>query len=479
MPDRPRDGFAWERAARAATLGLLVLLVVYTAWYLLRYSDFSNDDLDNLVLMQHTGFWQFVLMPTDVHYVPLHRLLSWLVYHVDPMAFGVAVAVMLAFHVGTLVYLAASLRLLGLGKSGGLLVCGYAASGLVIYGLAWWAHAEHRVPYVFFDMCAIYHYLAWLKGGRSRHLWMAALAFVLAFGFYEKAVMIPLHMLVAGYLAGEQRFRERLLHHARPPLLLVVGSGIYVLVYLLLHPGSAQASLMPALRADLEFVKVLFAGASGIGVETARDVPAHGWSWQLATMLAAGLAMLLWGVGRRRGGWKVLPALLLVLMLDNLPIVMSNRIALFGLMSPHQYRFGYEELHLAVLFIGIWWARTAFVPTSATGRKVAWSAGFLAVLAFAGLNASDIRTSRHATWSNLWLMAESHAYLAHLRQGLAVIRNPRPVFENAAVPGYLSIFRGTPDLRTLLPLFVPSVRFDSAAQARYRVLQNGQIVHVQ
>lgn len=479
MPDWHRDGFAWERGTRAATVGLLILLVAYTAWYLLRYSDFSNDDLDNLVLMHHMGFWQFLLLPTDVHYVPLHRLLSWLVYRIDPMAFGVAVAVMLAFHVGTLVYLSISLRLLGLGKAGGLLVCGYAASGLVIYGLVWWAHAEHRGPYVFLDMCAICHYLAWLRSGRARHLWVATVAFVLAFGFYEKAVLIPLHMLIVGYLAQEQHFRERFVRYARPPVLLAAGSCIYTLVYLLLRPGSVQATLAEALRADLEFMKVLFAGASGAGVEVARDIPAHGWSFQLAGILLVGLSMLFWSLWRGRGSWKVLLAMLFVLLLDNLPITVSNRVAMFGLMSPHQYRFGYEELHLSVLFIGIWWARAAVTPVTAAGRKLAWSAGFLLVMAFAGLNASDIRTSRHAAWSNLWLMAKSHGYLVHLRQGLAKVTDSRPVFENDPVPGYLSIFKGTPDTHTLLPLFIPLVRFNDGAGPHYKVLQNGRIVYIQ
>lgn len=479
MQGKQREEIAWERTTRIAIFVLLTLLVAYTAWYLLRYSDFSNDDLDNLVLMRHTGFWEFVLMPTDVHYVPLHRLLTWLVYHIDPMAFGVPVTVMLAFHIGTLIYLAISLRLLGVGKASGLLVCGYAASGLVIYGLSWWAHAEHRAPYVFLDVCAICHYLAWLRKGRALHLWVAAVAFVLAFGFYEKAILIPLHMLVIGYLWQEARFRERPGRCGWPPFLFAIGSGIYVLTYLLLHPASAQASLSQALRADIEFVKVLFTAVSGMGVEVARDIPAHGWSLQLVGILMIGSLMLAWSLWRGRGSWKVLLAMLLVLLLDDLPIAMSNRIAVFGLLSPHQYRFGYEELHLIALFVGVWWARTAIKPATATGRTLIWVAGFSMVIAFAGLNAINLRISRHTAWSGLWMMAYSHSYLAHLRQGLAKIANPEPVFENDPVPVYLSVFKITPDTRTLLPLFVPSVRFNVGAGPHYKVLQSGRIVYIQ
>ena len=113
--ERRLGDLAWERLTRRLAWATLALLVAYTAWYLLRYSDFNNDDLDNFMFMRSTGFWQFVLTPTNVHYVPLHRLLTWLVYHLDPMNFAVAVAVLMAFHLGTLVYLARSLHLLGLG----------------------------------------------------------------------------------------------------------------------------------------------------------------------------------------------------------------------------------------------------------------------------------------------------------------------------------------------------------------------------
>jgi hypothetical protein len=331
---------------------------------------------------------------------------------------------------------------------------------------------------VFFDALAICQYLAWLRDTRRARLWLAALAFVLACGFYEKAVFIPLHMLVVGALVQGRRFTRRPWRLAWPPLVLALGSAAYVLVYLLLHPASAQASLPVALRGDLEFAKVLFTGALGLGAEGWHDVPAHGVSWVLVLQLATALTMVLWSLRRGGGGcWAVL-ALLLVVMLDNLPIALSNRVAIFGLMSPHQYRFGYEELHLVVLFVGIWWARTVPVPTRVVRIRVAWAAGFVFLLAFAALQAADLRASRHARWSSLWLQARSHAYLARLRHGLATIAQPGPRFDNAPTPGYLSIFRGTPDLRTLLPLFQAGVRFDEGAGPRYRVQPDGRVVRI-
>lgn len=474
--DHIRNGDnAWTRRVVVATVAILV---VYTAWYLLRYTDFDNDDLDFLVIMKHSGFWSFVLTPADVHYVPLHQFLTWFAYQLAPMNYKVPVAILMAFHVGTLIYLGRSLRLLNAGQAGGLILCAYAASGLVIFGLFWWAHAEHRAPYVFCDVCAVYHYLAWLRSGRRFHLWIAAVAFVAAFGFYEKSVFIPMHMLVIGYLSDEARFRANLRRLAWPPLVLALGSAAFIAAYLHFLPASSRAGIGLAIRADLEFAKVLFAGATGLGVEAVHDVPVHGMSLRLAAVLLLGCAVVAWSFWRGRRSWLVLLAMLLVVLLDNLPIAMSNRVFWFGLGITHQYRFHYEELQLLALFAGLWIARSGFTPITGRGRTGTWLAGFAVVLVYAGVNAYNVRECRRQPLSPLWMASQSHGYLRHLRQGLAGITEPSPVFENDKLPPYLAIFGITPDTRTLLPLFLPGVRFDEGATPRYKVLRDGRVEQV-
>ena len=465
----------WSRLTRRVATVTAAFLVACTMWYLLRHSDFTNDDLDNFVLMQHTGFWQFVLTPTDVHYVPMHRLLTWLVYHIAPMRFSVALAVLMIFHVGTLIYLGCSLRLLKVGQASGPLVCGYAASSLIVFGLGWWAHAEHRVPYVFLDMCAVYHYMAWLGSRRRSNLWIAALAFVLAFGFYEKAVLIPLHMLAVGYLGDEQRFRADLRKNTWPPVLLSLGSAAYALFYLGLHPHTVQTAYAQAIRASLEFVKVLFAAASGFAMESFHDVPIHGMNLRFIALLLLGSIMLAWSIWRGHGSWKLLLAMLLIPFLDYLPITLSNRIGWFDLGIPHQYRFGYEELQLVVLFVGIWLTRVAIVPISEQRRRIVWLLGFCVVLAYAGVNSFNLRMSSYQSLSWQWDLNKSHAYLAHLRGDLADMAGREPIFENDKLPKYLSLFGITPDTKALLPLFVPNARFDDTASPRYKVLQDGHV----
>jgi hypothetical protein len=128
---------AWELLTHRIVIATIISLVIYTAWYLLRYSDFSNDDLSYLVIMKHSGFWQFVLTRAEVHYVPLHQLLTWLVFRVAPMNFAIPVGVLIVFHIGTLIYLARNLELLKACQADGLIACAYAASSLIIFGLVW------------------------------------------------------------------------------------------------------------------------------------------------------------------------------------------------------------------------------------------------------------------------------------------------------------------------------------------------------
>ncbi len=473
---RPVDGVS-SRWARNLVVATTALFVLHLVWYLHRYSDFSNDDLDNFVLLRQSGFWKFILTPTDVHFVPLHRFLTWLVYRVMPMNFSVAIAILLGFHVGILVYLTRIMRFLQIGLIGDLLVCGYAASAVVVYGLVWWAHAQHRAPYVFLDVCAIYHYLKWMKSGKAFHIYVIALAFVAAFGFYEKAVLIPVHMFVIAYLSDEARFRHGFRKFVLPPFMLLFGSFAYVLGYLFFNPSSVKTLPLLVARADLEFVKVFFAAVFGLSAQFIHDVPEHGMSIRLLCTVLVVIAAILWSVWHGQGAWKVPLAALFVLMLDYLPIVLSGRIAFFGLVFPHQYRYFYEDLQIIVLFAGIWAVRMGMAKSGIAHRK--WFVVYALVLVYAGVNINYLRAGRHQSETYLWVMEKSHRYLANIRAGANGFGGKAIVFENDRVPGYLSIFRITSDTRTLLPLFMPGVRFDDKGSPRYRVLDDGRFAQVQ
>jgi hypothetical protein len=289
-------------------------------------------------------------------------------------------------------------------------------------------------------------------------------------------VLIPVHLLLMGYLADECRFRQRAKAWLVPIAWMLLGSLCYVLVYLQTHKGVVSASPFLAIRADLEFAKVFFATAAGTGTEDSHDLPIQGFPIRLLCVVAVGCAATLWGARRERGSWKVPLAALLLVLLDNLPIALSNRSTWMGLPMMHQTRFGYEEWHLLAVLAAIWCKRTGVENALAVRRKVAWGMGFALVLAYGAVGASYVKSGRHHRISLLRIMDQSHRYLDNLRTGIAPLGDGTPVFQNDRVPSYLSLFRITPDTRTLLPLFLPHARFDDTAVPRYMVLGDGRIV---
>lgn len=468
----------WQQITRYVILVTATVFVAYLAWYLHKHSDFTNDDLDNFLLSQRLGFWEFVLAPTNVHYVPVHRFLSWLVYHLAPMNYSVAIAIVLAFQVGTMIVMARSLSLLRVGQIGGLIVCGYAASSLIVYGLVWWANAQHRVTYVFFDICAIYSYLAWMKNGRPIHLLLMAVVFVLAFGVYEKAIFIPLHMLLVGYLSDERLFRSRIRRFLIPPLCGLFLAFVYAASYLLLNRGSAHVALLPAVFADQEFAKTFFVTAFGFGTEDTPDTLMHGTSLRslcLTVLFGGALLVSLWRGG---GSWKIVLAAVALVMLDSLPVALSSRYIRLLPTVVHQSRYSYEELQLLALLVGIWCKRMGLAELSGIGSRRAWSLGFVLVLAYAVTNVSYERVGLRTPYGPLSTSDNSHRYLSNLRSGVAQIRGEAPVFQNDKVPGYISLLQSIPDTRTLLPLLLPNVKFDDKANPRFTVLQDGRVIRL-
>ncbi len=469
------------RLTRPVSTTIITIIVVSLGWYLHAHSDFSNDDLDNFLLMQRTSFWQFLMMPVDVHYAPLHRLLSYLVYHMAPMNFSVAIVIVLACHAATILLLIRTLHVLQTGRFGEVIVCAYASSALVVYGLVWWAHAQHRAPYVLLDTCAIYNYVMWVKSGQRIRLLYVTVSFLLALGFYTKAVFIPLHILCVGYLADEEQFRINARKLIQPPVLLLMASAMYVATYLAFH-HAVTSSPFDAIRADLEFAKVFLATAFGFSTQDCHDISAHGMSLPLLCLILTGGVVIMISWWRGRGSWKPLLAGFLILMLDFLPIAASNRNTVWSdYLGMHQTRYGYEELHLFALLVGIWSVRVGIATAQGVYGRMMWLIGLALVVLYAGTNAAYVRWALQPAsgLTPLSMMDQSHLYFRNLRAGLSQIPGSAPVFENDPIPRCLSVFQLIPDTRTMLPLFLRDARFDEGASPRYQVQLDGHIALIQ
>ncbi|RYZ74907.1 MAG: hypothetical protein EOP91_00905 [Lysobacteraceae bacterium] len=449
------------------------LSIAAFGWILLTGTDFSNDDLDFFMYLHRGDLLQLMLTPLNEHWVPFHRLSSWLVYRPGAMRLEVAVVILLAFHLMAVVYLRATLRRVGIGTAADVLTCAYASCAFLLFGLIGFANAQLRVPHVALCMMAIYHYLAWLDGGRPRHLWLAAVAFGLDLCVYQKAVLLPVYMGVAGWLALPQRFRAEPFKAVLLPACLLLVSIAVVVFYKLKIPSGFSLTLPGIIDFEWRMVGMLLAGILGVNADTlTADFSLDRrllWA-ALGTWLVAATA----SIALARGAWKAWAALLLVAALDFLPLTSSNRMFM-GEAVIHYYRYYYESIFLVFLLLGL----VSVQHVRSPGFRIApLHARALAVATLAIWAVLQFASLEHARAHNydFVLGAQVRPYMRSLRASLARIDEARPVFKDSAVPGYM-FFMSEPDLSSrIVPLLMPRARFEQDPESYHLVLESGEVV---
>lgn len=458
----------------ALTWLYLACCVAGFAWFLMVTGDFNNDDLDNFTTIRNGDLWRLMVSPLHGHWSPFHRFSTWLVYTVAPMRFEAAVLVLMALHAGTLVYLGATLRQFGLDLSGKVILCVYASCGLLLYGMIWWANAQLRVPHVLCCAAAIFHYVAWLKGGRNLHLVLAAGAFLIDLCVYQKSVLVPVYMGIVGLLAVPERFRAAPVAAAALPVGLFLVSIAFLAAYLKLSPAQMHPDFALASTMHWAVTKAFAGGLIGVTnyrVDGLDDPTTAMMQWGVGAFWLSIFLVSLWLAPRV---WKVWLAMFLVVMLDFLPLTTSSR-TFFGMLIAYSYRYHYEAIYLVAVFAGLVCAGT--VHSWAEGGKIFRSRTLaVAVVAiYAAVNVVAIGLARTGSFE-FEVSRMAHSYMGHLRNGLAWIKEPAPVFRDSTVPGYMSILVGPDKSSELVPLFIPDARFDPRSKEYYQVLESGKVV---
>lgn len=468
---------ARDRWLSTAAWALAALFVAIYVGYTLHYSDFNNDDLDNFLAIRAHGFWSYLALPLNVHWVPLHRLLSWFVYTVAPMRFGLAVAVLTICHVGSLFYLYATMRLVQAGRGGLIVFCCYSSCILIMYGVVWWANAQHRLPHVLLLSAAIYHYFRYVRGGNKWHACLVIAACLLDFGFYEKAALIPGYLVMLGICVDGRKVMQMPIRYLWIPGALLAVAVIYVLLYLCFMPLQTTAAPYSIVRGEWEFLRVLAGGL--IGVLFTSPVAAQAeeaWKWWLVAIawVAAFIASIRFAP---RTFW-VWIAMIICILMDYLPIAISSRIAIFGLNVPYWYRYHFETVYLVAVFAAVLLAEIRRATPARPFLQMAsvWS-GMLFACIYAVVQVIAL-VHAHSVDLELRMYACAHDYLHNLRKGLSPIADPMTSFEDTEVPGCMSLFKFVPNTNTLLPLFVPNARFGVREGSRYRVDSNGHVEHL-
>jgi len=195
-----------QRRLTAVAITAIALQCLIIFFASTRFSFFIGDDLGAAALMHHVDFWSFIAAPVDIHRVPLHRLVNYLLQTLFPMNFAAATAFMLACHAASLFVLYRLLQRINPSQLNLCLILAYALSGYVYIAMHWWSAALHRLPYILGAVISCYGF--W-RFHQQRRMAFAALTIggqVIAAGFFVKAVLIPAYW--AAMLFCVMNFRD-------------------------------------------------------------------------------------------------------------------------------------------------------------------------------------------------------------------------------------------------------------------------------
>jgi len=451
---------------------ILVLITLAELVFAYRHSDFNNDDLDHFALAAKSGLLAYMATPVEtIHIVPFHRLLTFLIYHIAPMNFMVALGLLGCIHAVTLYYLCRISRLLQAGVFGSAIVLCYALSVLNIFLFVWWASAAHRIPYLALSACATYHYLASLREGAARrHAMIAVIAFVIGCGFYIKMVLVPFYLgvyglAVTGFAIGTWRRALRL------PIFLTGGSVIYFLAYsYFVHP--AHAGLLLALQISGEYLLALLGNLIGFTLDT-QFIQVAGlfntWTIGVISLWLGIILVTAWRNKRVAVYWLLLVG---VVFLDFLPIARSDRSVFFTDIVPYSVRYHADALVIvAVMLLIIAAALTRHEVACRQKARIILAIGTVSLYTVAML----INLRSDSNHRALMFSTFGHAYMHNLRKGLQKIHEAQPSFVTTPAPIGLDWAGNMPTSDRLVLLFRPEAKFDPM-YGDYRVLMDGHVV---
>ena len=331
---------------------LLILIFFFTgilAIYAEQHSHFMDDDYAHFMLAKKLFFLDFLLTPIDVHFVPLHRLFSYLISQLCPLSFPIAILILLFFHIMALVYLYKLLQTLNKSNFNLILISIYASNVYLIFPLLWWSSGIHRFPYIFLTITCIYFYLQYRCTCSKKHLIIVFITFLLSFGFYSKAVLIPVYILGLELSLIRQTKRKQLYTNFKIILSLFLIALLYIVWYIYATKTSISQFISPNILFTLEIIKTnfLFFLQSPFAIIYNPDnniinflIPLI---WVVVcsyTIIKAPFNALVWFV------------ISLILGLNFLIIAISQR-ASFGIYIAYSCRYYYELMFLFIIFFCI------------------------------------------------------------------------------------------------------------------------------
>lgn len=439
-----------------------------------QYCSLIGDDLSTVFRLRDLPLREVVLLPLGGQLVPLHRVLAWAVDALAPMSFPAAWLALLSLHLLGAVALHATLQRLCRTPQNTVLIALYAMHPLLGLHLSWFSSGLTRLPYIALSAVALHAYLGHRAAPRARHLVTLALAFLLALGFYTKAVLVPLYCLGLE-VACEGGLVARLRRDAatRRRVLAVLGMGAIAGAHVLVA-RSALHGLAAETHTDLgfhvEFQKLAWTVLSSSLAGSVVEFSTYARAWPgplLLALVVAGTIAVDRSVARI---WACLAALVSV---NFAVIAVSSRTVIYGALMAFEHRHHFEVVFLCVIFAGMVAHRLRGPAHQALARSR--SAGLVvlvaAACAFVGLGLRSFGEFTDMMRRSYGDMPRARAFLDAFERDLAAVAaRPGAVVEEGDFPPFLS----TMDYEyrrysSLARAFHAPVRFGAPAEATHRV----------
>ncbi|WP_214411815.1 hypothetical protein [Sphaerisporangium fuscum] len=381
----------WARALPLGAFTLIVAQLVWRAAVLSRFS-FVGDDVWWISTAFDGGFAEYVTRTTVGHFLPVGFAVTWVLAHVAPYDWTVAMAVLLGLQ------LAASLAVLRLlrtvlGDRPWILVpfAFYVFSPMTFPAFTWWAAAIETLPLQIALASGLNAHIRYLREGRLRHGVAAAAWFLLGLASFLVKAALAFPLLVVFFSGRRRPWRAYALYGG----VLLLTAAVYALVR---TPGGEPVSL-PGLSTAARFtgtflgttlVTSLVGGpGSWFGSAAAPAAPFH---WIAAGVL---LALVALSVTRSRPAWRAWTLLLTyVAVVDLAPLLLGRATAM--IMLSLEVRYLADAAVVAALCLGLAFQDgLARHPKTAVALTAVFAVvSFVTVSAYVDVYAADRRAAR-------------------------------------------------------------------------------------
>ena len=215
---------------------ILVLILVLINILIIGIFSFNNssfiaDDFDHFSDISTIPFPGFLFIPIDVHFAPMHKFLSYVLFSISGLNFGSAIFVMSTLWLLTWLILYKTLNLLT-SKNNSLIISAlFISSPVFLHDIIWWSAAAHRLPFLALQAASIYLYITFRK--KRNLLYSSILIFmqIISIGFYVKSIFFP---AIIASIEICIAIRERKIKYNNIGLIALLGgiSLIYIIWYL-------------------------------------------------------------------------------------------------------------------------------------------------------------------------------------------------------------------------------------------------------